>query len=259
MVIGLAAAGRDPAAVRRDGHTPVGWIRSHLGQLQGAGDLERTILALAAAPAPLGDLLARLRGDLRGDGSVAEQANLTSFAILALRAAGARRQRARRGLAGARSRTATAGSASRRVATQAMSTTRRRRSRRSLRRRRGTPWWRAPRASSRPTRTATAASRSEPGGASNSQSTAWAVQALVAAGDATKRPIAYLRARVGGSGAVQYAAGVEQTPVWVTAQALAALARVPLPVRSPVLSAARGTRQGPKRAWRSGCRSGAAG
>ncbi len=79
----------------------------------------------------------------------------------------------------------------------------------------------------------------QPGGASNSQSTAWAVQALVAAGDATKRPIAYLRGRVSGSGAVQYAAGVEQTPVWVTAQALAALARVPLPVRSPAMPAAR--------------------
>jgi hypothetical protein len=58
------------------------------------------------------------------------------------------------------------------------------------------------------------------------------VQALVAAGGATRRAIAYLRARVTATGAVQYAAGVEQTPVWVTAQVLAALVRVPLPVRS---------------------------
>ena len=33
-----------------------------------------------------------------------------------------------------------------------------------------------------------------------------------------------------GSGAVQYAAGVGQTPVWVTAEALAALAQRPLPL-----------------------------
>ena len=79
----------------------------------------------------------------------------------------------------------------------------------------------------------------QPGGASNSQSTAWAVQALVAAGGATARAIAYLRARVTASGAVQYAAGLEQTPVWVTAQALAALARAPLPVRSAAVAANR--------------------
>ena len=71
----------------------------------------------------------------------------------------------------------------------------------------------------------------QPGGASNAQSTAWAVQALVAAGGSTQRAMAYLRARVTGSGAVQYAAGVSRTPVWVTAEALAALAQAPLPIR----------------------------
>jgi energy-coupling factor transport system substrate-specific component len=204
VVIGLAAAGRDPAAIRRDGHTTVGWIRSHLSQLQGAGDLERTILALSAARAPLGDLVARLENDRRSDGSVGEQANLnadggfsfavrgdpsdvddTAAAIEALVSASAPHvvvARAVRYLAAHENRDG------------------------------GFP--------------------QQPGGASNSQSTAWAVQALVAAGGATQRAIAYLRARVSGSGAVQYAAGLGQTPVWVTAQALAALARAPLPVRS---------------------------
>ena len=73
VVIGLAASGRDPASLRRDGHDPVAWIRSHLGQIQDAGDTERTILALAAAHAPLGALPARLDGDRRRDGSVSDQ------------------------------------------------------------------------------------------------------------------------------------------------------------------------------------------
>jgi energy-coupling factor transport system substrate-specific component len=81
----------------------------------------------------------------------------------------------------------------------------------------------------------------QPGGPSNAQSTAWAVQALVAAGrdpDRQRRggarsPIAYLRSLVAPGGAVRYSRTSAQTPVWVTAQALAALARRPFPL-SPV-------------------------
>ena len=70
----------------------------------------------------------------------------------------------------------------------------------------------------------------QPGGSSNSQSTAWAVQAFVAAGGPLERALDYLRARIGAGGAVGYSAGVQQTPVWVTAEALAALAGRALPV-----------------------------
>jgi energy-coupling factor transport system substrate-specific component len=242
VVIGLAAAGRDPAAIRRDGHTAVGWIRSHLGQLQGAGDLERTILALSAARAPLGDLVTRLEGERRSDGSVGEQANLTSFAILALRAAGAGgAPPAAAWLARAQNRDGGFSFAVRGDPSDVDDTA---------------AAIEALVSASAPHAVVARAVRylaahenrdggfpQQPGGASNSQSTAWAVQALVAAGGATARAIAYLRARVSGSGAVQYAAGVEQTPVWVTAQALAALARAPLPVRS----AAGVPRQAPNR------------
>jgi hypothetical protein len=38
---------------------------------------------------------------------------------------------------------------------------------------------------------------------------------------------------VGPDGSVRYARTSRRTPVWVTAQALAALARRPLPVRAP--------------------------
>jgi prenyltransferase beta subunit len=194
--------------------------------------VERTVLALAAARAPLGGLLARLRGEVGRDGSVSEQANLTAFAILALRAAGEPRGRLERSVAwleraqnvdggfsfGVRGDAAdvddTAAAVEALVAAGS-----------------------GGRAVARADRYLEAHEDSDggfpqqPGEGSNSQSTAWAVQALAASGGPLARGLDYLRARLGRSGAVQYAAGMTQTPVWVTAQALAALARAPLPIR----------------------------
>ena len=68
---------------------------------------------------------------------------------------------------------------------------------------------------------------------SNAQSTAYAVQGLVAvgAGGATlKRALAYLRGLQRANGSVSYSSSSNQTPVWVTAQALMALERKPLPI-----------------------------
>jgi len=78
-----------------------------------------------------------------------------------------------------------------------------------------------------------------PGGASNAQSTAWAVQGLLAAGrdparvkrSGSRDPMSYLRSLTGEDGAVRYSRTSEQTPVWVTAQAVAALARKTLPLK----------------------------
>jgi energy-coupling factor transport system substrate-specific component len=229
-VIGLAAAGRDPASVSRDGHDPVAWIRSHLRQIEDAGDIERTILALAAARAPLAGLPARLERDRRSDGSISEQANLTSFAILAWRAAGVRsgvaaaadwlvRQQngdggfsfATRGDPSDVDDTAAAVESLVTAGVQGPSLIRARAFLdRQQQRGGGFPL--------------------EPGGASNSQSTAWAAQALIALRAPAGRALGYLRARVRSTGAVDYATGVVQTPVWVTAEALAALARRPLPI-----------------------------
>ena len=72
-------------------------------------------------------------------------------------------------------------------------------------------------------RTPTAASRCRRG-ASNAQSTAWAVQGLIAAGrdparvrrGGARSPLAYLRSLVGPDGAVRYSRTSTQTPVWVT-------------------------------------------
>src|SRR6185295_15372312 len=68
---------------------------------------------------------------------------------------------------------------------------------------------------------------------SNAQSTAYAVQGLVAAGaggSTLTRALAYLRGLQRGDGSVRYSSTSAQTPVWVTAQALMALERKPLPL-----------------------------
>lgn len=70
------------------------------------------------------------------------------------------------------------------------------------------------------------------GRGSDAQSTAWVVQAFLAAG----RPppsgaLAYLRRLQRPDGSFRYSARYVATPVWVTAQALPALARKPFPLR----------------------------
>jgi hypothetical protein len=71
------------------------------------------------------------------------------------------------------------------------------------------------------------------GRSSNSQSTAYTVQGLVAvdaAGDSVERALTYLTRLQRADGSIAYSSTSSQTPVWVTAQALAALRREPLPL-----------------------------
>jgi hypothetical protein len=75
-------------------------------------------------------------------------------------------------------------------------------------------------------------------GASNAQSTSYVVQAAVAAGrdpgrlrrGGSRSAVSYLRSLLTAGGTVRYSRTSAQTPVWVTAQALAALQRRPLPL-----------------------------
>ena len=72
---------------------------------------------------------------------------------------------------------------------------------------------------------------------SNAQSTAWAVQGLVAAGRnprkfrRTRTPLEYLKSLQAADGSVRYSRTSTQTPVWVTAQALAALEGKAFPLK----------------------------
>ena len=75
---------------------------------------------------------------------------------------------------------------------------------------------------------------------SNSQSTAWAVQGIVAGGRAPagfrrggRSPLRYLETLQQADGSFRYSRSSAQTPVWVTAQVVAALRRKAFPVKEP--------------------------
>ena len=78
----------------------------------------------------------------------------------------------------------------------------------------------------------------QPGGESNAQSTAWAVQGLIAAGRnpgavrrrGSRSPLGYLESLRSPGGSIRYSRTGAQTPVWVTAQALIALAGKTFPI-----------------------------
>jgi hypothetical protein len=70
------------------------------------------------------------------------------------------------------------------------------------------------------------------GRGSDAQSTAWAIQGFVAAGVAPPRSaFAYLARLRRPDGSYRYSARYVTTPVWVTSQVLAALAKKPFPLR----------------------------
>lgn len=246
--IALALDGRHPYAVSR----AVAWTRARAaglaraGSATGVGDLERTLLLLdAAGVSPRGfahqDLVAGLTRDVRGDGSVLGQVNLTAFAILALRGAGVppgasalrragawlARQQNRdggfsflaRGLGSDVDDTAAAMQALAALGGRGAALARSARYVRAL-------------------QNADGGLPQERGGGSNAQSTAWAIQGLVVAGvpigsvhrGGSRTPLAYLRSLVMPDGSVRYSRTNAQTPVWVTATALLGLAGRPLPV-----------------------------
>jgi hypothetical protein len=245
--IGLAAAGRSPLALRRDGHTVLDAIRHEAGMLHGAGDLERTILALHAAGASTrslggGDPVARLLRMRSPDGSFAHLVNQTAFALLALRAAGYGpssraiadgaswlvRQQEPDGGFGFATRGGGSDIDDTAAVLQAL----------AVAGRRSAP------AATRAVRYLIGAQNpdggypQQPGGGSNAQSTSWAIQGLIAAGrnaeqirrGQSRSPLGYLESLIAPDGSVRYSRTGAQTPVWVTAQAMTALAGKPLPV-----------------------------
>jgi len=234
--IGLAGAGE------RCGTPLVRYLQRTGATVRGAGDVERTILALRACGAAANDLAEDLRRAQRADGSWGGLANQTAFGVLALRAAGTRRSSAAlaralrwltarqhadgsfaltsagrgdiditagvlQALAAVRGRDA--GAAARRAAAFV---------RRQQRPDGGFPL--------------------TAGGASNAQSTAFAIQGLLAVGvrasrirrDGSRTASDYLRSLTTSDGSVRYSRTSAQTPVWVTAQVVPALAGRPLPI-----------------------------
>jgi Prenyltransferase and squalene oxidase repeat len=239
--IGIAAAGE------RCGGPLTAYLRRTGATVRGVGDVERTILALRACGSgtTVGgrDLLADLRRAQRGDGSWSGLVNATAFGVLALRAAGVSRSSgalskalrwvsARQHADGGFSFPGRTGRSDIDVTSgvvQALAAVRGRDTGRAGRR-------------------AVAFLRGQQrpdggfpltaGGASNAQSTAFAVQALVAAGvrpgavrrNGSRTATAYIGSLTTADGSVRYSRTSAQTPVWVTAQVLPALSGRPLPI-----------------------------
>ncbi len=93
-MLGLEAAGRNPLDVSQGGSTPVDFLRRRVGELASPGDLARTILALQGAgvdPRNFGgqNLVSRLLSRRRDNGSYEGWPNSTAYAVIALRVAGA--------------------------------------------------------------------------------------------------------------------------------------------------------------------------
>ena len=231
VMLGLEAAGINPLDVESGGEDPVSYLRAEAGRIRAATDIERTILALTAAgvdPRNFAgrDLVAQLEAKRDGDGAVDNQVNITAFYALAMRAAGvdsSRLERTRRWLIraqakdggwgfqpGAGSDPDSTGAALQAIVAAGASGDPVRNAVRYLRR------------SQRPNG-GFALSTS---GVINSQSTAWAVQGMVAAGAGGKPrrdALAYIESLRASDGHYRYSSASDQTPIWVTTQALLAL------------------------------------
>jgi len=239
-MLGLAAAGTNPLDLSRSGRTPVDFLRASVGELRSPGDLARTILALEAAGAEARsfggrNLVAELRGRRAENGSFAGWPGTTAYSAIALRASGAdgglertlswlgKVQNPDGGwgdMPGQPSNADVTG-----AAMQAMPG--------SEAAQRGLSYLRRHQRSS-------GGFVVGAGGAVNSQSTAWAAQGMLAVGadparvaSGDRSALDYLTARQAADGHFAYSASSDQTPVWVTGEALVAVAGEALPVAAP--------------------------
>jgi len=240
-MLGLAAAGRNPLDVSQRGRTPVDFLRGAVAELKSPGDLARTIVALEGAgvdPREFGgtNLVSRLLAKRRDNGSYEGWPGSTAFAVIALRSAGAdgaldpslswlrKVQNEDGGWGDVPGSPSTADGTG--AAMQALSSG-------SKAVHRGLSYLRQ---------------AQRPGGgfplggngSVNAQSTAWAIQGILAAGgdpDSFRRGGAsapdYLANRQQPDGHYRYSKSSDQTPIWVTAQVLVAAAGHDLPVPVP--------------------------
>jgi len=235
--LGLASAGKNPQDVKVSrGRSLIAYVGR--GPFGDTGALERTILVVRAAGlSPRSyrgrNLVSRLAGRRRADGSWAGNVAHTAFGVMALKAGRAGSLSASADYLG-RAQNGDGGfgyvpSASSDVddtgaALQALAA--------------------AGRRGSGPVKDGVAFLRSlqnadggwgqSRGRTSNAQSTAWAVQGLVAAGVGLKSPkgdpLRFLAGLQAADGHIRYSRSSNQTPVWVTAQALTALRKKPFPL-----------------------------
>lgn len=239
-MLGLEATGTNPLDVANEGKTPVDFLRAHLSKLSSSGDFARTILALEGAGLNAHsidgrNLVSALTKRRRADGSFEGWPASTAFAVMALRQAGATGglELSLAWLAGIQNPDG--------------------------------GWGDVPGSPSTPDGTAAvveampSSAAAQRGlaylqsvqlpdggfalggtGSVNSQSTAWVVQGMLAAGAdpsssaaGGKSGLEYLSTLQARDGHYTYSASSDQTPVWVTAEVLAAVAGQAFPVTPP--------------------------
>ena len=236
--LGLAAATRNPRDVaRRGGRSLAAYVRGGVRGMRDIGEIERTVLVLRAAgldPRSVAgrDLVAEIEARRRRDGSISGFVSYTAFGMLALRAAGEPAgkptvrwllgsQNADGGFGVARSSASDSDMTG--AALQALAVVGRA----------GSPAARRAVAYLRENQGSDGGFGQMAGRSSNAQSTAYAVQGLLAvraSAAPVSRALAYLTRLQRRDGSIAYSSTSSQTPVWVTAQALAALRREPLPI-----------------------------
>ncbi|HEX4730798.1 MAG TPA: prenyltransferase/squalene oxidase repeat-containing protein [Solirubrobacterales bacterium] len=240
-MLGLEAAGVNPQDVTSaKGKNPVGYLQGVISTVQSPGDLARTILALEGAgiePREFGgrNLVAALLAKRRKDGSYEDWPNSTAYAVLALRSAGIanvadslewlREVQNEDGGWGDDPGTPSNADGTGAVL-QALSPS-------SKAAQRGVGYLRQVQQKG-------GGFRLGGNGALNTQSTAWAVEGLLAAGAdpaqfkrGGKSAYDYLEDNQAGDGHYRYSAQSDQTPIWVTGEVLVATSKKYLPLEAP--------------------------
>ncbi len=240
--LGLEAAGVNPLDLDHGDATPISYLARTVGEITTTGDIERTILVLRGAgldPRNFRghDLVQRLLARRGKDGSWGGQVNSTAYGILALRAAGSSSGNSRSaawlrsiqnddggwGFAeGVASDADTTGAVLQGIAAAGSASAVRK----------GVAYLRA---AQHP-----GGGFNLTGGSVNAQSTAWAAQGLIAAGVSPSSvrkggssPLDFLASVQARDGHYRYSSATDQTPVWVTGQALVAVLGRAFPL-SPV-------------------------
>jgi hypothetical protein len=240
-MLGLEAAGVNPQDVTSaKGKNPAEYLQGVLSTVQSPGDLARTILALEGAgiePREFGgrNLVAALLAKRRKDGSYEDWPNSTAYAVLALRSAGIanvadslewlREVQNEDGGWGDDPGTPSNADGTGAVL-QALSSS-------SKAAQRGVGYLRQVQQKG-------GGFRLGGNGALNTQSTAWAVEGLLAAGAdpaqfkrGGKSAYDYLEDNQAGDGHYRYSAQSDQTPIWVTGEVLVAASKKHLPLEAP--------------------------
>ncbi len=242
-IMALKAGGADPRQVKNGGRSPVDFLASQAGSWRSVTDYERTLLAAAAAgedPRSFGgvDLVAKVQSYQKAGGNIGDAINSNAFGMLSYKAAGVA------------------------VPTGAVDW--------HVRNQNGDGGWgNNPGGASNPDMTAASvmalraagASEGDPSiqsafsylrsiqnddggfsfqpGSSDVSSTAWCVQAIVAAGQDPagaawskngNTPYSFVASMQAPDGRFYWMEGADKNPVWTTAYAVCALAGKPYPV-----------------------------